>query len=90
MRKGTIVRNLCQPSRESLLVYMGVSGRYAKCLWFINGKFHGRHDFYKSDILNDREKFPIVGHVDYEKVLYEAIKNGLYDPADPEGGGTSE
>lgn len=86
MRKGTIVRNLCQPSRESLLVYMGVSGRYAKCLWFINGKFHGRHDFYKSDILNDRGKFPIVGHVDYEKVLYEAIKNGLYDPADPEGG----
>lgn len=84
MRRGTIVRNLWQPNYESLLVYMGVSGRYAKCLWFINGKFHGRHDYYKSDILNDRENFPIVGYVDYEKVLYEAVKNGLYDPADPE------
>ena len=77
MKLGTIVRNLYQPSYESLLVYMGVSGEYAKCLWIINGKFHGMHKFYKRDILKDRENFPIVGHVDYKTVIVDAVKKGL-------------
>ena len=43
----------------------------------INGEFHGMHDFYKSDILNDSEHFPIVGFVDYKKAMVDAIRNGL-------------
>lgn len=78
MKHGTIVRNMCQPSRESLLIYIGTSGRYAKCLWFIDGSFFGRHDFYKNDILHDREHFPIVGYVDYEKALLDAVRSGLF------------
>lgn len=78
MKHGTIVRNLCQPSHESLLVYLGISGKYAKCLWIIDGEFYGVHNFYKSDILKCREKFAIVGYVDYEKVLLEAVKSGLF------------
>ena len=77
MKHGTIVRNLWQPSYESYLVYMGTSGRYAKCLWLINGEYHGVHNFYKKDILYDREHFPIVGFVDYKTVLTEAILAGL-------------
>lgn len=86
MKKGTIVRNMHQPSLESLLVYMGTSGRYARCLWVINGEFHGRHNFYKDDILNNREFFPIVGYVDYGKVMVDAIRGGLFKEA--EGSGT--
>ena len=77
MKHGTIVRNMYQPSFESLLVYTGTSGQYAKCLWLINGEFHGMHDFYKSDILNDREHFPIVGFVDYKQAMVDAIRNGV-------------
>ena len=74
MKHGTIVRNLWQPSHESLLVYTGISGKYAKCLWVIDGVFHGMHDFYKADILNDREHFPIVGFIN----IADAIKAGLF------------
>lgn len=77
MKHGTIVRNMYQPSFESLLVYTGTSGQYAKCLWLINGEFHGMHDFYKSSILHDREHFPIVGFVDYKQVMVDAIRNGV-------------
>ena len=77
MKHGTIVRNMYQPSFESLLVYTGASGQYAKCLWLINGEFRGMHDFYKSDILNDREHFPIVGFVDYKQAMVDAIRSGL-------------
>lgn len=77
MKKGTILMNKFQPSHESLLIYMGISGNYAKCLWFIDGKFYGRNNFYKKDILNDRAHFPIVGYVDYEKVLLEAVRSGI-------------
>ena len=78
MKHGTIVRNTYQPSYESLLVYTGISGEYAKCLWIINGEMHGIHNFYKRDILKDREHFPIVGYVDLNKVLLEAVRGGLY------------
>ncbi len=76
MKKGTIVKNMWQPSYESLLVYMGTNGKYADVLWLVNGKFRGKHRFYKHDILEDREHFPIVGYVDYEKVMVDAIRNG--------------
>ena len=82
MKHGTIVRNMYQPSFESMLVYTGASGKYAKCLWVINGEFHGMHDFYKSDILYDREHFPIVGFVDYKKAMVNAIRNGLNQEAE--------
>ena len=73
MKHGTIVRNMWQPGLESYLVYMGISGEYAKCLWVINGKCYGIHDFYKRDILHDREHFPVVGYVDYDKILTDAV-----------------
>ncbi len=81
MKHGTILKNLYQPSYESLLVYIGLSGRYAKCLWLINGEFLGIRDFYKNDILYDRDHFPIVGFVDYKKVMVNAIRNGMKQEA---------
>jgi len=86
MKHGTIVRNLWQPSYESLLVYTGISGEYAKCLWIIDGVFHGMHDFYKHDILDDREHFPIVGFFDYKKALVDGVRNAVAQasvPTDP-------
>ena len=82
MKVGTIVRNMWQPSYESLLVYTGTSGRYARCLWVINGEFHGMHNFYKSDILNDLEHFPIVGYFDYKKVFVDAVRNAIIPESD--------
>lgn len=84
MKVGTILRNEYQPSYESLLVYTGTSGKYAKCLWIINGEFRGMHSFYKHDILNDREHFPIVGFFDYKKALVDGVRNAVI-PADKEG-----
>ena len=77
MRRGTIVRNMWQPSYDSFLVYTGIFERHAKCLWVINGKLRGIYNFFKNDIQNDREHFPIVGYVDYEKVLTDAILSGI-------------
>lgn len=84
MRRGTIVRNMWQPFYDSFLVYTGISGRHAKCLWVINGKLLGMYNFFKNDIQNDREHFPIVGYVDYEKVLTDAILSGINVKAEEE------
>lgn len=84
MKHGTIVRNMYQPSYESYLVYIGLSGDYAKCLWLINGEFHGLHRFYKRDILHDREHFPVVGYVDYPRAVVDMILAGLSKEADDE------
>ena len=77
MKIGTIVRNTYQPSYESLLVYAGTSGRYAKCLWVLNGEFRGMHNFYKEDILRDREHFPIVGFFDYKKEFVTGVRKAV-------------
>lgn len=82
MKHGTILQNMWQPSYESYLVYQGVSGKYANVIWMINGRVEFGHKFYKSDILNDREHFPIVGFVDIQKVLKEAIERGLVQDPD--------
>lgn len=81
MKRGTIVRNLFQPSYKSYLVYLGTQGEYANCLWLIDGKFPSSSTtierFYKSDILKDRENFPIVGYVNIDEVIRNAILAGL-------------
>ena len=77
MKIGTIVRNTYQPSYESLLVYTGTHGNYAKCLWIINGEFRGQHNFYKGDILYDREHFPIVGYFDYKKEFVRLVREAV-------------
>ena len=83
MKHGTIVQNLWQPSYKSYLVYMGTSGKFANCLWIIDGKLSSEiHKFYKRDILNDREHFPVVGHVDYKKILTNAVLESVKKQAE--------
>ena len=78
MKHGTIVQNMWQPSDKSYLVYMGTSGKYANCLWIINGKLANEiHKYYKKDILNDREHFPVVGYIDYKKILTDAVMESV-------------
>lgn len=83
MKIGTIVRNMYQPSFESLLVYRGTTGRFAKVIWLLNGKVLFGHKFYKSDILNDREHFPVVGQVDVERLIRDAVREAVKVNADP-------
>lgn len=82
MKIGTIVRNMYQPNLESFIVYRGVSGQYADVIWLLDGKVLFGHRFYKSDILNDREHFPIVGFVDVEKLLQGAVREAVKYNAD--------
>ena len=77
MKIGTIVRNMYQPSYESLLVYRGVSGDYANVVWILNGKVLFNEKFYKRDILHDREHFPIVGQVDIENLIMDAVRKAV-------------
>ena len=80
MKHGTILRNLWQPSYNSLFVYMGTSGKYAKGLLVIESGTrptrvdYGTH-YFKDAILNDREHFPIVGYIDLEKLVKDAVIN---------------
>ena len=61
---------------ETYFIRMGNSGQYAKgiALRNFNGKwkvdFHAT--FYRSDLRNDREHFPIVGRLNLEKLILEA------------------
>jgi len=77
MKVGTIVRNMYQPGRESLLVYRGTTGRYAKVIWPLEGKVLFGHKFYKNDILKDREHFPIVGQIDVDKLILGAVREAV-------------
>ena len=77
MKHGTILRNLWQPSLMSLFVYMGTSGKTAVGLVVIEGDSgvyvdYGNH-YFKQDILNDREHFPIVGYIDLETLVKDAV-----------------
>lgn len=82
MKIGTIVRNMYQPGRESLLVYRGTAGRYANVIWLLEGKVLFGHKFYKSDILHDREHFPIVGAVNIERLVRDAVREAVKCNAD--------
>jgi hypothetical protein len=83
MKHGTIVQNMWQPSHKSYLVYLGTSEDYANCLWIIDGKLSDEiHKFYKRDILNDREHFPIVGYVDYKNLLTNAVLSAVQNDAE--------
>lgn len=80
MKHGTILRNMYQPSFQSYLIYRGVEGEYAKCIWIINtGEkevIHYNARFFKRDVLNDRENFPIVGYIRHRSDDYKLRESG--------------
>ena len=86
MRKGTVFKNLWA-SYESYFIYQ-MPGRSAKreakrssgyVIYNVDGKWSIRRgDFYTCD-LEDREHFPIVGHLDVETVLINAVLDIIRD-----------
>lgn len=83
MKKGTIFRNLWA-GHETYFVYQGsipakgmrpaTSYGYKLMLWPYSEKWKvSKASFYTRDLENDREHFPVVGHVDMDKVMVDAI-----------------
>lgn len=87
MKKGTIFRNLWAGS-ETCFVYQGsipakgirsaTSYGYKLMLYPYSEKWKvSKASFYTRDLENDREHFPIVGHVDMDKVMTDAILSAI-------------
>lgn len=86
MKKGTIFRNLWA-GHETYFLYRGslpakrfhprTSYGYGLVRvpdgWIINFNV----SYYTSDLENDREHFPVVGQVDMDKVMTEAILSAI-------------
>lgn len=86
MKKGTIFRNLWA-GHETYFVYQGslpskrmqpgMSHGYGLMLRS-DGKWRvDRSTYYTHDLENDREHFPVVGQVDMDKVMSEAILSAI-------------
>lgn len=87
MKKGTIYRNLWA-GHETYFVYQGstpakgmkpaTSYGYKLMLYPYSEKWKvSKASFYTRDLENDREHFPIVGHIDMDKVMTEAILSAI-------------
>lgn len=86
MKKGTIFRNLWA-GHETYFVYQGslppkrmqygLSHGYGLML-HQDGKWRiDRSSYYTKDLEKDREHFPVVGHVDMDKVMTDAILSAI-------------
>ena len=79
VKKGTILRNLYQPNYESYFVFRMYSGNDALGIWVIKTdkgiKVKWSSRFPKDDIQNDREHFPIVGHLDLDSLIVSHVLN---------------
>lgn len=87
MKKGTIYRNLWA-GHETYFVYQGsvpargmksaTSYGYKLMLYPYSEKWKvSKASFYTQDLENDREHFPVVGHVDMDKVMVDAILSAI-------------
>lgn len=82
MKKGTILKNLWA-GYETYFIYMGFPVRVGRAeaskvggysLSKIKGKWiFARAQYYRKDIINDREHFPVVGHIDLDSTMTSAI-----------------
>lgn len=81
MKKGTIFRNLWA-GYETYFVYQSSVWSYKNeppkvqgyGMAFVNGKWKVKKaQYYTRDLQNDTEHFPVVGHIDVDKVLIDAI-----------------
>ena len=79
MRRGTIIKNLWA-GYETYFNFQGVANVFAHgfIITNIDGKWNVRKGcFYWSDIRDDREHFPIVGHADVDEAIIKAILEGI-------------
>lgn len=86
MKKGTIMKNLWA-GNEKYIVYRGptwsAKNEAAKSNFYqitnVEGKwrFDDRAQYYNQDFQRDREHFPIVGRVDLEAVVTDAILKAI-------------
>lgn len=85
MKKGTIYRNLWA-GHETYFVYQGavptrgVSSRqsWGWGLVRLDDRWKlSRGNYYTRDLENDREHFPVAGHVDMDKVMVDAILSAI-------------
>ena len=95
MKKGTIFRNLWA-SNETYFVYMGYPVRTGRCEAKATGgyglvkhpdgwKFE-RATYYVQS-LKDPENFPVVGYIDMDNAMKDAIISAIAEYLKPEGGG---
>nr|MBQ4458575.1 hypothetical protein [Clostridia bacterium] len=87
MKKGTIFRNLWA-GHETYFVYQGsipakgmrpaTSYGYKLVLYPYSEKWKvSKASYYTHDLLNDREHFPVVGHIDMDKLMTDAILSAI-------------
>lgn len=87
MKKGTIFRNLWA-GHETYFVYQGsiptkgmqsaTSYGYKLMLYPDSEKWKvSKASYYTRDLENDREHFPVVGQVDMDKVMTDAILSAI-------------
>ena len=85
MKKGTILQNLWA-GHKTYFVYMGFPVRAGKAeakatggyeISFVNGDWvFGKAQYY-IHTLNDREHFPVVGYIDFQKMCIDGILNAI-------------
>lgn len=81
MKKGTILKNLWA-GYETYFVYMGFPVRSGKAeakktegytLVHVDGKWRFERALMYCHSLKDQEHFPVVGHIDFEKMCIDGI-----------------
>lgn len=85
MKKGTILKNLWA-GHETYFVYMGFPVHSGKAeakktggymLVNVDGKWHFERSQMYCHSLRDQEHFPVVGHIDFEKMCIDGILKAI-------------
>ena len=80
--KGTIFRNMHHPDYEIYLVYLFSKGNSAYCIKVAFNKFNESQvswncNMWKTSLENDRQLFPIVGHIDVDDLVMNHVLNEI-------------
>lgn len=81
MERGTILKNMHQTRYDVYLVYLYSFGSNANCLKIIKTNFQIELEWecriYKPSLMNDRNHFPIVGHIDIDDLIKNRVLNAI-------------
>lgn len=91
MKKGTIFKNLFA-GHETYFVYMGFPVRTGKCeakatggygLVKLDNGWKFERAMYYTHTLKDKEHFPVVGYIDMNRTMADAILQAVKDGFEP-------
>ena len=81
MTRGTILQNMRNPEIDVYLIYIDCDGCNARCIKVIKSVYgieiNWECKMYKPNLFNNRDLYPIVGYIDPDELIKNAVFNAV-------------